>query len=165
MLVVQSNRVYMTQIFSKQVCYLLDLLTNKEVKMGKIIVLYLLSAIVTASAVDKELQRDIDGKLHRSQSTLVQFQKLHPCPSTGKTTGSCPGYTRDHFIPMACGGPDIPSNLMWSEHNWALLRDKEEWHLCRELKKLGPVHLNMPKQTLCRIIIRDHLDKLSKICQ
>lgn len=164
-MVVQSNRVYMTQIFSKQVCYLLDLLTNKEVKMSKIIALYLLSALVTASAVDEELQRDIDGKLHRSQSTLIQFQKSHPCPSTGKTSGSCPGFVKDHFVAISSGGPDIPSNLMWSEYNWSILRDKQERHLTRELKKLGPIHLNMPKATLCSIITRDHLDKLYDICK
>lgn len=133
--------------------------------MSKIIALYLLGAIVTASAVDEELQRDLDGKLHRSQSTLIQFQKLHPCPSTGKPTGSCPGFVKDHVIPLACGGPDLPNNLMWSEHDWSIVRDKQEWHLCRELKKLGPVHLNMPKQTLCSIINRDHLDKLYTICK
>lgn len=133
--------------------------------MSKIILLYLLGAMASASAIDEELQRDLDGKLHRSQSTLIKFQKIYPCPSTGKTSGSCPGFVKDHIQPLCANGKDVPTNLMWSEHDWSVLRDKQEWRLCRELKKLGPITTSTPKSKLCSIISRDRLDKLSKICQ
>jgi hypothetical protein len=29
-----------------------------------------------------------------------EFQRTHPCPSTGKTTGAYPGYVRDHVVPL-----------------------------------------------------------------
>jgi len=41
------------------------------------------------------------------------FRRSHPCPSTGKTRGACPGYEVDHVRPLACGGPDDPSNMQW----------------------------------------------------
>ena len=36
-----------------------------------------------------------------------------PCPSTGRTTGACPGYRKDHIVALACGGPDAVSNMQW----------------------------------------------------
>jgi hypothetical protein len=37
----------------------------------------------------------------------------HPCPSTGLPSGACPGYRKDHVVPLACGGPDTVANLQW----------------------------------------------------
>ena len=34
-------------------------------------------------------------------------------PSTGKTSGACPGYRKDHIRPLTCGGPDKVQNLQW----------------------------------------------------
>jgi hypothetical protein len=34
--------------------------------------------------------------LHNSE-----FQRQHPCPSTGRATGACPGYIKDHIVPLA----------------------------------------------------------------
>jgi hypothetical protein len=50
---------------------------------------------------------------HRSREITREFQREHPCPSTSKTTGACPGYRKDHIIPLGCGGPDAVSNLQW----------------------------------------------------
>jgi hypothetical protein len=47
----------------------------------------------------------------RSRAVAREFQREHPCLSTGLTTGPCPGYWRDHIVPLACGGPDAVSNL------------------------------------------------------
>lgn len=57
--------------------------------------------------------RDEDGTILRSRSLLREFQKLYPCPSTGKTTGACPGWYKDHVIPLVCGGKDVIENLQW----------------------------------------------------
>lgn len=57
--------------------------------------------------------RDENGRIMRSQQVLADFQRAHPCPSTGKTTGACPGWAKDHVIPLVCGGCDAVSNLQW----------------------------------------------------
>jgi len=43
---------------------------------------------------------------HRSASVKHEFQLTHPCPATGLTSGACPGYVKDHIVPLVCGGPD-----------------------------------------------------------
>jgi 5-methylcytosine-specific restriction endonuclease McrA len=47
----------------------------------------------------------------RSSAARRQFQQLHPCPVTGKTTGACPGYVVDHIVPLKRGGTDSPENM------------------------------------------------------
>jgi len=50
---------------------------------------------------------------HRSAAVKHEFQLAHPCPATGLTRGRCPGYVKDHIVPLACGGPDAVSNMQW----------------------------------------------------
>lgn len=54
-----------------------------------------------------------DGSIVRSRAVLRAFQRQHPCPSTGKTSGACPGWAMDHVIPLASCGCDAVSNLQW----------------------------------------------------
>ena len=63
---------------------------------------------------------------HRSRAVVREFQELHPCPSTGRTIGACPGYVRDHVVPLACGGADTVENLQWA----ARAKDKLERKAC-----------------------------------
>ena len=35
---------------------------------------------------------------YRSREVTREFQREHPCPSTGLTSGACPGYRKDHVI-------------------------------------------------------------------
>lgn len=60
-----------------------------------------------------EIKRDSKGQILRRADVLVAFKKIHPCPSTGKQTGACPGWQMNHVIPLACGGIDSVSNLSW----------------------------------------------------
>lgn len=57
--------------------------------------------------------RNSDGTIKRSAAEVNHFQLVNPCPSTGLTTGSCPGWAADHIIPLACGGCDKIVNLQW----------------------------------------------------
>lgn len=62
----------------------------------------------------------------RSPSMRAAFQRLHPCPTTRKKSGSCPGYVVDHIRPLACGGADNPGNMQWQTEAAAKLKDKYE---------------------------------------
>ena len=53
----------------------------------------------------------VEAKSQRSQSAVREFKHSSPCPSTGKSTGRCPGYMVDHVSPLACGGADAPYNM------------------------------------------------------
>jgi hypothetical protein len=70
----------------------------------------LISAALAASIV---LPLSASAKEHRSASVKREFQLTHPCPSTGLTSGACPGWVKDHIVPLVCGGPDAPSNMQW----------------------------------------------------
>jgi len=67
---------------------------------------------------------------HRSREVVSEFQREHPCPSTGKATGACPGYRKDHIVPLACGGPDAVFNLQWQTIGDARAKDKWERRTC-----------------------------------
>ena len=60
-----------------------------------------------------EPKRDANGNIIRRADVLTAFQKIHPCPSTGLTTGACAGWQKNHIIPLACGGCDEVSNLSY----------------------------------------------------
>ena len=53
------------------------------------------------------------------------FIAQHPCPSTGKTKGACPGYVVDHIVPIKRGGGDNPYNMQWQ--NIEDGKDKDKW--------------------------------------
>jgi hypothetical protein len=62
----------------------------------------------------------------RSREVTREFQREHPCPSTGKRTGACPGYIKDHVVALCKGGPDAASNLQWQTVADAKAKDKWE---------------------------------------
>lgn len=63
---------------------------------------------------NKGILRDSDtNRIHRSQTAIKHFRDIHPCPSTGSTDGTCPGYQVDHRIALKNGGADHPSNMRW----------------------------------------------------
>lgn len=57
--------------------------------------------------------RDADGSIHRNMAELRKFQEIHPCPSTGLTTGYCPYFDIDHIIPLSTAGCDLVVNMQW----------------------------------------------------
>lgn len=70
--------------------------------------------------------RDSHGKIARSQKAKDDFKHQHPCPSTGKSSGACPGYVIDHVKPLKRGGEDKPSNMQWQTKEAAKQKDKTE---------------------------------------
>lgn len=70
----------------------------------------------------------------RSPTVKAEFQRLHPCPSTGKSRGACPGYVKDHVIPLCAGGADAASNMQWQTVEEAKAKDKLERHQCAQQK-------------------------------
>src|SRR5206468_2765637 len=69
--------------------------------------------------------RDAHGKITRSPQAKHEFQKSHPCPSTGRSSGACPGYVIDHVMPLKRGGADSPSNMQWQTE--AAAKQKDRW--------------------------------------
>jgi hypothetical protein len=49
-----------------------------------------------------------------------------PALSTGKTTGACLGYVRDHIVPLCRGGTDSVSNMQWQTIAEAKAKDRWE---------------------------------------
>jgi hypothetical protein len=88
---------------------------------------WLIAAALAASIVSPI---SASAKEHRSASVKREFQLTHPCPATGRTTGACPGYVKDHVLPPACGGPDAVSNLQWQTIRDAKAKDKWETKGC-----------------------------------
>jgi hypothetical protein len=53
------------------------------------------------------------GRYKRSTTAKNNFKREHPCPATGKSSGSCPGYVIGHINPLECGGADAQFNMQW----------------------------------------------------
>ena len=85
--------------------------------MNKLILLFFIALPALANPlIDEryvnEIKRDANGQIMRRADVLVAFKKIHPCPSTGKTTGAC-DWEIDHVIPLSAFGSDTVSNLQW----------------------------------------------------
>ena len=70
--------------------------------------------------------RDSHGRIARSSTARHQFEHTHPCPSTGKSSGACPGYVVDHVTPLERGGADAPGNMQWQTTQAAKIKDRTE---------------------------------------
>ena len=70
--------------------------------------------------------RDSRGRIKRDPKARQAFVNSHPCPSTGRSRGACPGYVVDHIKPLKRGGADSPSNMQWQTTAAAKAKDKWE---------------------------------------
>lgn len=72
----------------------------------------------------------------RDPAVTRAFTLAVPCPATGETGHRCPGYIRDHFIPLCAGGPDAVENLWWEDIARAAEKDRRELQLCHRLRTI-----------------------------
>jgi 5-methylcytosine-specific restriction endonuclease McrA len=70
--------------------------------------------------------RSRQGRYRRSTTAKNNFKREHPCPSNGRSSGSCPGYVIDHINPLECGGADAPFNMQWQTIADGKAKDKTE---------------------------------------
>lgn len=87
------------------------------------------------------------GAIKRSSAVLSAFKKLHPCPSTGLTTGSCPGWSMNHSIPLACGGCDAVYNITWTPYQ--IKTCSEPWCIDRYERKISAATPPVPDSAAC----------------
>ena len=72
------------------------------------------------------VQRNAKGRIARDPLQKAKFERSHPCPSTGRHSGACPGYVVDHVRPLKRGGADRPENMQWQTKAAAKQKDKTE---------------------------------------
>lgn len=70
--------------------------------------------------------RDSHGRIARDPRARNEFKRTQPCPATGKSGGSCPGYVIDHVQPLKRGGADVPANMQWQTEGAARRKDRTE---------------------------------------
>jgi hypothetical protein len=71
-------------------------------------------------------RRDSHGRFTRSTEAKDAFKRKHPCPSTGRPSGPCPGYVIDHVRALKRGGGDDPGNMQWQTVAEAKAKDRWE---------------------------------------
>ncbi len=69
----------------------------------------------------------------RDPTVRYEFRKANPCPSTGKTTGRCPGYHIDHVRALMLGGRDEVANMQWLSHAEHRAKTKREFAECKRV--------------------------------
>jgi len=72
------------------------------------------------------VQRDIQDRIRRSAAARREFQRQHPCPSTGGASGRCTGYRVDHITALKRGGADSPENMQWKRTEASKAKDRTE---------------------------------------
>ena len=94
----------------------------------------LIIAVIAVSAFSAEAatgcvsyySRKHDLYYSRCASEVRAFRRENPCPSTGLTTGRCPGYVVDHIKALVCGGADNPANMQYQTIEDAKAKDRWE---------------------------------------
>lgn len=66
----------------------------------------------------------------RDPRVVREFRRVYPCPTTGRTTGACPGWVVDHKYPLCAGGADSVDNMQWQSKEESFVKDRIERELC-----------------------------------
>lgn len=100
----------------------------------KLMPVAMLLAALVVSPIDADagrgkvagVERTAAGHIKRSPRARAEFKRAQPCPSTGRSSGGCPGYVIDHIQPLKRGGADRPSNMQWQTVQAAKEKDRRE---------------------------------------
>lgn len=84
------------------------------------------SVMIVVNATNLVVQRDANGRIHRSEAARREFMNSHQCPATSLIQLRCPGYIIDHINPLCKGGPDTPENMQWQTTAEAKAKDRVE---------------------------------------
>jgi hypothetical protein len=79
-----------------------------------------------SSSSSHQASHTAHSHVQRDPRQRAAFQHGHPCPSTHKTSGGCPGYVVDHVVPLKRGGTDAPANMQWQTVQAGKAKDKVE---------------------------------------
>lgn len=82
--------------------------------------------VPTSKRAAQRVTRDKHGRIARSVKAKDDFRKGHPCPSTGKKSGACPGYVIDHRQALKHGGTDTAGNMQWQTSADSRIKDRSE---------------------------------------
>jgi hypothetical protein len=82
-------------------------------RAGLILLFSLVPSVPTLYGLDAHSPRDARHRVKRSQAAMKRFRERHPCPSTRKTNGTCPGWQIVYKVPLEQGGATMPSNMHW----------------------------------------------------
>jgi hypothetical protein len=55
----------------------------------------------------------VTSQVSRTSRAKSEFQRLKPCPSTGKASGTCPGYSIAYRKSLKSGGANTAGNMEW----------------------------------------------------
>ena len=97
--------------------------------MNRILLVIVLLAVAAVAEPSKKNNWSTAHRYPRSRSVTSAFQRKNPCPSTGRRSGACPGYRKDHIVALCAGGSDSVSNLQWQSTAAAKAKDRAE---CRK---------------------------------
>lgn len=100
----------------------------------KAMVLVICSMLASAAIAHPQcdITRDKNNKIVRSAAMIASFKRHNPCPATGRSIGSCPGYVIDHIEPLCNCGKDVIENMQWQTVADARIKDRWERRVCRE---------------------------------
>lgn len=77
------------------------------------------------------LAMPVESATKRSYSAKVAFVRENACPATGLNKLPCKGYVIDHIKPLACGGADNKTNMMWQTIAEGKAKDRWERKGCK----------------------------------
>ncbi len=101
---------------------------RKTLKIATVMLLFLCANLSVGLGL-------VPASEQRSRAEIRAFQRVNPCPSTGKPRGACPGYQVDHVTPLCAYGADTVENMQWltiEEHRY---KTRTDVRVCRQLRK------------------------------
>ena len=58
------------------------------------------------------------------EQARIDFRHAHPCPTSGRDSGACPGYVVGYLTQLSCGGMDVATNMQWQTPEQAKAANK-----------------------------------------